>query len=155
MQTTEPYLPKQGVTIDDEATVVSPVYAVRFRAGRQAANPTPNSYSLHGKGSVQFRGDELLIDAQRHRLFRSGVPERQRIALADIVDAHRSGTSLRFDVHPATAPYGIWVSAWRTSAPAWPSSTRCPRATPRPTCANKSCAATSTTAWTHSAPARR
>src|SRR5471032_385595 len=99
MQTTEPYLPKQGVTIDDEATVVSPVYAVRFRAGRQAANPTPNSYSLHGKGSVQFRGDELLIDAQRHRLFRSGVPERQRIALADIVDAHRSGTSLRFDVH--------------------------------------------------------
>jgi len=99
MQTTEPYLPKPGVTIEDDATVVSPVYAVRFRAGRQAANPTPNSYSLHGKGSVQFRGDELLIDAQRHRLFRSGVPERQRIALADIVDAHRSGTSLRFDVH--------------------------------------------------------
>src|SRR5476649_1284561 len=102
MQTTEPYLPKPGVTIEDDATVVSPVYAVRFRAGRQAANPTPNSYSLHGKGSVQFRGDELLIDAQRHRLFRSGVPER---AVALGVDEQ----FIAAELHAALAVRGVAV----------------------------------------------
>src|SRR5476649_1284560 len=102
MQTPEPYLPKQGVTIDDEATVVSPVYAVRFRAGRQAANPMPNSYSSHGKGSVQFRGDELLIDAQRHRPFRHARAE-QAVALG--VDEQ----FIAAELHAALAVQGVAV----------------------------------------------
>src|SRR5471032_1637974 len=104
MQTMEPDLPRQGWTMSDEAAPAdAPAYAVRFRAGRTAGNPAPNSYALHGKGSIQFRRDELLIDASRHRLFRSGVPERHRIALADIYNARLSGKNLRFDVRAGDA----------------------------------------------------
>src|SRR5471030_2411704 len=118
MQTMEPDLSKQEWTMGDAAAPSDgPAYAVRFRAGRQARNPAPNSYSLHGNGSVQLQRDELLITAKRHRLFRSGVPERHRIALADIVDARLSGKNLRFDVrsvYGATQQMGFIVADERT-----------------------------------------
>lgn len=101
MHTTQPQFSSNGHAMAGDtadARANSPAYPVRFSAGRPARNPVPNAYSLHGKGSVQFLQDELLIDAKRHRLLRRGVPVRHRIALADIYDARLSGKQLRFDV---------------------------------------------------------
>ena len=60
------------------------------------------AFTLYGKGTLQVGEHAVMIHARRHRLFRTGVPATQTIALGDIFDVAATGASVEFDVWGGT-----------------------------------------------------
>ncbi|MCG2584803.1 rhomboid family intramembrane serine protease [Massilia sp. TS11] len=60
-------------------------------------NP-PNPFRWYGAGSVSVEDGSLLLQGRRHRMFRAGEAETQRIALARVKNLRVSGAAVCFEL---------------------------------------------------------